>query len=150
MVVFVQAFDELAIDAGGSGVMPLERLFAEIRVNPAAPEHWWAYALLFSTMIPSLINLMIGGASLVRGLPGIASWLLQWMPEGKVLSFHRHQIATVLTGQILVGAALGLAAQVAILIAVIGYALPWFGFTLLDLAQAVAAFDFPRRLVLLF
>ena len=29
--------------------------------HPSAPEYWWLYALLLSTMIPSLVNLVIGG-----------------------------------------------------------------------------------------
>ena len=35
-------------------------LFDDIAAHPTAPEYWWVYALLFSTMIPSIINLMIG------------------------------------------------------------------------------------------
>jgi hypothetical protein len=44
-------------------ILPLQQFFDGFAANPGAPEYWWAYALLFSTMIPSLINLMIGGAS---------------------------------------------------------------------------------------
>jgi hypothetical protein len=58
-----QAFDELAVHGGGeqAAVLPLDKLFDGIAKNPAAPEYWWAYALLLSSMIPSLINLMISG-----------------------------------------------------------------------------------------
>jgi hypothetical protein len=49
----------------------------------AAPEYWWAYALLLSTTIPSLVNLAIGGMALTRGIPWLARLLLQWIPEGK-------------------------------------------------------------------
>ena len=63
MVVAVQAFDALAVHGGGSLVLPLNRLFTGIAAHPTAPEYWWLYALLLSTMIPSLVNLVIGGAS---------------------------------------------------------------------------------------
>jgi hypothetical protein len=53
------------------------------RHRAAAPEYWWAYALLLSTMIPSLVNLAIGGMALTRGIPWLARLLLQWIPEGK-------------------------------------------------------------------
>jgi hypothetical protein len=53
------------------------------RHRAAAPEYWWAYALLLSTMIPSLVNLAIGGMALTRGIPWPARLLLQWIPEGK-------------------------------------------------------------------
>ena len=49
----------------------LDALFDGIATHPTAPEYWWIYALLLSTMIPSLINLVIGGASLSRGVPGL-------------------------------------------------------------------------------
>ncbi|MGH6840124.1 MAG: hypothetical protein ACREDT_15315, partial [Methylocella sp.] len=57
MVISVQAFDELAVHGGGAkaAVLPLDALFDGIAKNPTAPEYWWAYALLLSTMIPSLI-----------------------------------------------------------------------------------------------
>jgi len=53
MVIGVQAFDELAVHGGGekAAVLPLPALFDGIAKNPAAPEYWWAYALLLSSMI---------------------------------------------------------------------------------------------------
>ena len=36
-------------------------------------------------MIPSLINLVIGGASLLRGIPGLPASLLQFVPAGKAV-----------------------------------------------------------------
>jgi hypothetical protein len=35
-------------------------LFDGIAAHLSAPEYWWLYALLLSTMIPSLVNLIIG------------------------------------------------------------------------------------------
>lgn len=147
MVVFVQAFDALAVHSGGVAILPLDQLFSGIAARPAAPEYWWAYALLLSTMIPSLLNLMIGGASLMRGVPGLPSLLLRSIPDGKaVLPWDRHWIAAVLTGQITIGAILGIAAQAAITVGVILYVMPWLGFGLLDLAREVAAFNLSARL----
>jgi hypothetical protein len=72
MVVGVQSFDELAVHVGGkkAAVLSLPALFNGIANNPAAPEYWWAHALLLSTMIPSIINLAIGGMAFTRGIPG--------------------------------------------------------------------------------
>jgi hypothetical protein len=115
-----------------------------MKEQPSAPEYWWAYALLLSTMIPSLLNLMIGGASLLRGIPGLPALLLRFMPASKaVLSFNRELLALVLTCQIFVGAFLGIAAQFVLAIGVIFYMLPWMGLELLRTAQAVADFDLP-------
>jgi hypothetical protein len=151
MVVGVQAFDASAVHGGGAPVLPLEPLFNGIAAQPRAPEYWWIYALLLSTMIPSLVNLVIGGASLVRGLPGVPSILLRFMPDkGGVLKWDRHWIAAVLTTQVAAGAALGMAAQVFLVVGIIGYVMPFFGLELLDMARDVAAFNLPARVGQLF
>jgi hypothetical protein len=104
------------------------------------------YALLVSTMIPSLVNPVVGGTSLVRGLPGVSSLLLRYIPErGGVLKWDLHWIATVLSTQVAAGAVLGIAAQVFLVWVIIGYVMPWLGADLLDMARAVAAFTLPAR-----
>jgi hypothetical protein len=109
------------------------------------------YALSVSTMIPSLVNLVIAGTSLVRGLPGVPSLLLRFMPErGTMPKFERAWIATVLTTHVAASAALGIAAQVFLVVVIIGYVMPFFGLELLDMARGVAAFDLPARVGQLF
>jgi hypothetical protein len=131
--------------------LPLDALFSGIAAHPSAPEYWWLYALLLSTMIPSLVNLVIGGTSLVRGLPGLPLLLLKFIPaRGTVPKFDRAWIATVLTAQVAVGAALGIAAQVVLVVVIIGYVMPFFGLELLDIARDVAAFNLPARVGQLF
>jgi hypothetical protein len=147
MVIGVQAFDELTEHGGGAAVLPLGKLFDGIEAHPGAPEYWWAYALLLSTMIPSMINLMIGGASLARGIPGLSSPLLRLIPAGKAVpTLNREWIALVLTSQIVGGAILGAVAQIVLAVVLIVYVMPWFGLELLDLARAVAEFNVPGRL----
>ena len=146
MVVGVRAVDTLAAHAGGARVLPLEPLFTGIGGHPSAPEYWWLYALLLSTMIPSLVNLVIGGASLTRGLPGLPSLLLRKIPApGNVLKWDRHWIATVLTAQVAAGAPLGIAAQGLLVVLIIGYVVAFFGLELLDMAREVTAFNLPER-----
>jgi hypothetical protein len=112
MVLGVQAFDELAVHGGGKAVLPLDTLFDGISKNPAEPQYWWAYALLLSSMIPSLINLTISGMALTRGIPWLAPLLLQWIPEGKAVPEYKRQLAAIgLTTQMFAGAGLGPAAQ---------------------------------------
>ncbi len=151
MVIGVQAFDHLAEFGGGPDqrVLPLAPLLDGIAANPWAPEHWWIYALLLSTMIPSLISLMIGGASLFRGIPGLAALLLRVIPADKAAMpmFDRAWLALVLTCQVFAGAFLGMAAQAFLAVGVISYILPWLGFGLLDTAREVAALDLPTRML---
>jgi hypothetical protein len=151
MVIGAQAFDHLAEFGGGpeKRVLPLAPLLDGIAANPWAPEYWWVYALLLSTMIPSVISLMIGGASLFRGIPGLAALLLRVIPADKAAMpmFDRAWLALVLTCQVFAGAFLGIASQSVLAIGVISYVLPWLGFGLLDTAREVAAFDLPTHLL---
>jgi hypothetical protein len=149
-VLSIQLFDGLAAHSAGEGarILPLGQLLDGIEAHPAAPELWWVYAMLLSTMIPSLVNLTISGASLVRGIPWITKVLLWLMPErGAPPSFDRQWIALLLTSQVFVGAAIGVIAQGALAYLVIWWLLPPFGFGLLDLARAVAAPDLPGQAI---
>jgi hypothetical protein len=151
MVVGVQAFDELAVHGGGKPVLPLDTLFDGIAKNPAAPEYWWAYALLLSSMIPSLINLAISGMAFTRGIPGLAKLLLNWIPEGRDMPDYKRQPAAIgLMIQMFAGAALGIAVQLTIAWFLILRVMPAIGLDLLDMARAVAAFDLPTRIGQLF
>jgi hypothetical protein len=149
MVIGVQAFDELAVHGGGeqAAVLPIDKLFDGIANNPAAPEYWWAYALLLSSMIPSIINLAIGGMAFTRGIPWLARLLLQWIPEGKAVPEYKRQPAAIgLTVQMFAGAFLGIAAQALLAWGLIFHVMPWIGLDLLDMARAVAVFDLPMQL----
>jgi hypothetical protein len=151
MVIGVQAFDELAVHGGGeqAAVLPIDKLFDGIANNRAAPEYWWAYALLLSSMIPSIINLAIGGMAFTRGIPWLARLLLQWIPEGKAVPEYKRQPAAIgLTIQMFAGAGLGIAAQAFLAWGLIFHLMPWIGLDLLDMARA--AFDLPRRVAQLF
>jgi hypothetical protein len=148
MVFGVQAFDHLAEHGGGARILPLDQLLNGLAAHPSAPEYWWLYALLVSSMLPSLINLMIGGVPFVRGIPGLPSLLLRFMPVGKAVpTFDRTWLAVVLTLQVFVGAGLGIAAQVVLAVGVIFYIMPWMGVELLDAANDVADFDLPGRVL---
>src|ERR1700730_13092434 len=102
-------------------------------------------------MIPSLVNLVIGGTSLVRGLSGVPSLLLRYIPErGGVLKWDRPWIATLISAQVAAGSALGIDSQALLVVVIIGYVMPLFGLELLDMARDVAAFNLPARVGQLF
>ena len=62
-----------------------------------------------------------------------------------MLKWDRHWIATVFTAQVAAGAALGIAAQVFLVVVIIGYIMPWVGSDLLGIARDVTAFNLPAR-----
>lgn len=158
MVLGVQAFDHVAVLGGGAPVLCLQPsldahipcprpLFDGIAVQSAAPEYWWVYMMLLSTMIPSLVNLAISGASLMRGIPGVPALLLARMVPGEAVpGFERSWMALLLTGQWVVGIALGLVAQGVLVWVILFGLLPGVGFSLLGFARDVASLDLPARL----
>lgn len=145
MVVGVQGFDALTVHGGGTPVLPLVPLFDGIAAHPTAPEYWWLYAPPFDhdpePSEPSHWRRIAGART-----AGVPSLLLRSIPaQGNVPKFDRAWVATVLTAQVAVGAALGIAAQALLVIVVLGYVMPFFGLELLDMARDVAAFNLPAR-----
>jgi hypothetical protein len=148
MVIGIQTFDTLAVRGGGKALLPLAPLFDGIAAHPEAPEYWWVYALLLSTMIPSLINLAVGGTALTRAVPGLPSLLLRFLPATSgVPGYNRAWIAAVLTLQAGLGAFLGVAVQGLVAWGLIFHAMPAVGLGLLDLARGLAALDLPARVI---
>ena len=109
-------------------------------------------ALFLSTMIPCLVNLVIGGTSLVRGLPGRAvptpavhprTW---WRPQMEP-ALDRH--CPDGSGRRRRGPG-HCAAQVFLVWVIIGYVMPFFGLELFDMSRDVAASNLPPRVGQLF
>ena len=145
LVIGVQAFD-LAVTLGGDKpTLPLGPLFDGIARHPGDPANWWVYARLLSTLIPSVTNLLIGSVSLTRGVPGVSTLLLRFMPVGAAVpAFDRTWIAAVLTAQWLIGLLLMLAAF-ALLGWLVSILVPDVGAWFLAYARAVAGLDLPRQ-----
>jgi hypothetical protein len=88
---------------------------------PWYSEYWRVYALLLTTVLPSMINLMIGGTSLLRRVLGLPRLILRKLPSGKAVpDFDRTWIALLLTLQIVAGAILGIAAQAILIVGILG------------------------------
>jgi hypothetical protein len=152
MVLGVQAFDAFALRGGGQPVLPLPPLFKGLAEHPTAAEYWWLHALLLSTLVPSVVNLALGGFSLLRGWPTLNDWLLRQLPDRPSLTHAEVQqpylVAFVLTAQWGVGALLGIAAQAVLVWAILGGAMPRVGVGLLELMRSLALLNLPGRLIL--
>jgi len=152
MVVAIQTLNLMAVRGGGEAILPvaplLHAVFNSLKENSFEPEHWWAYTLLVSGMIPSLINLTIGGFSLLRGIPIISRYLSAYLPADQAVAPQtRYWISLVLAVQVMAGACLGFAAQFILLPWwIFGYVLPGLGFGVLKFALSIELFDLPKRM----
>ncbi len=148
MVLGVQAFGDLAAANAGEDarILDVPDLLANLRATPGDTKYMWVWATLFSTMIPSMINLMIGWASLLRGWG--ATGLLARMPaEGIASASVRHSVALRLTLQVCGGVAGGVLAQSLAIYILLWNALPWFASDLMTISQNLANMDLPARLL---
>jgi hypothetical protein len=102
-------------------------------------------------MIPSLINLAIGGMAFTRGVPGVSRLLLRWIPEGREVPDYRRPLAALaLTGQMFAGAVLGIVAQTLLAWGLVFHVMPAIGLDLLWLCEQLANFNLPSQLYNLF
>ncbi len=148
-VFAVQTFDDIAALRAGDGarILPLDDLFKGLDSRPADPEYWWVWLMLFSTLIPSALNLCVAAASLIRGLPFLNAWIVRRMASADAKrDSDRLLLAGVLSGQIAGGfLATGLALYF-IGVWFLPTWLPLLGGYVERFAEALAAYDAPRRI----
>ena len=106
-VVAVQTFDDIGVlRAGEAGrVLPLGPLFEKLFDNPAETENWWIWLMLFSTAIPSVVNLFIASFAFLRSMPFTTKWILSSMPENaEMRSRDCLRVSAALAVQVAIGA----------------------------------------------
>lgn len=142
MISAVDLFDHLAVAGGGEKARvlpPMQFYLAALRAVPQAPEFWWVYATLFSTMIPSVINLFIAGFSFQRGLPMLRRWLLGAMRENEAMpGIKLFSAALLLTAQDAVAAIFALLVPIILTWGVVWQVMPRLALGILGLAEKVA------------
>lgn len=147
-VLAVQAFDAVAALRGLPPILPLDPLFEGLESSPGNPEFFWLYAMLLSTTIPSVANLVLGGFSLMRGFPGLSKALLLAIPAGQPPLRHDRAVISFILAFHWIGALLlGLGVQAGLIVLVIVYVMPSLGLDLLDVARTLARLDLPAHLL---
>lgn len=145
----VQLFGHLTVLGGSSVYLDAGQVLdglADPKLR-TAPEFWWLYAMLFSTLVPSIINVSLGALSLMRGFPGLHSRLARRMPLGAaVLESERMWIAPLLALQSMLAVATGMVVMLGLIWLIIGWGLPVLGLNVVSLLQALEADDYPARL----
>jgi hypothetical protein len=149
----VQTFDDIAVLRAGAQArtLPLGPLFEGLETRPGDPEFWWVWLMLFSTLIPSALNLCIACASLIRGAPFLNTWIVKRMqPVDPARDSDRLLLASALAVQIAGGV---LATGVALYLIGIWFLpiwLPILGGFVRDFSEALAAYNAPARVMMWF
>lgn len=151
IVLGVQTLDLVAVRGGAQPILPMAPLLDAVmegfRTKSFRAEYWWVYTLILSAMIPSLLNLAIGGFSLVRGVPLLSRYLQPHLPEHRAVSPpERNWISLVLSVQVIAGIGLGFLAQFVLLPWwIFGYVLPGLGLGVFHFAQTIEALNLPSQ-----
>jgi hypothetical protein len=152
-VFAVQTFDDIAVLRAGAQArtLPLGPLFEGLETRPGDPEFWWLWLMLFSTLIPSALNLSIAAASLIRGLPFLNTWLVKRMQTaGAMRDSDRLLLASALSVQI-AGAVLATGVALYLIGAwFLPIWLPFLGTRVRDFSEVLAAYDAPARIMIWF
>ncbi len=152
-VFAVQTFDDIAVLRAGpqARILPLGALFEGLEGRPGDPEFWWLWLMLFSTLIPSALNLCLAASSLIRGLPFLNTWIVKRMQAaGAMREPDRLLLASALSAQIAGGF---LATGVALYLIGVWFLpiwLPFLGAYVRDFSEALAAFNAPARIMMWF
>ena len=149
-VIAVQIFDDIAVFSAGpqARVLPLASLFDGLANQPGDYEYWWVWAMLFSTQIPSVFNLVVAACALARGFGPLTHWIVRRMPDGApVAAKDRLLVAAALAVQIAGGAlAAGLALYVLALL-VLPRALPFLGDVIRNVSERLAIYNAPAHTI---
>ena len=78
LVAIVHAANALS----GTVLVDVGAILVQLRETPWKPGNYWVYLTVFSTMIPSVINLVCGGVSVLPAWLGPRRWIVrQYLPE---------------------------------------------------------------------
>jgi hypothetical protein len=137
-----EIFNHAVISGGGEAIVDPARQLA-LLANPATRgdyEHWWLYAMLFSTQLPAIANITFGTFCLLRGLPIVNRWIAGLLPaSGGIGLWQRLSVATATAAQFGLAVTMGLIGLYYLyfwgLVALVDAT---FGVTLIELLRSVS------------
>ncbi|MCA8901902.1 MAG: hypothetical protein KDA53_11710 [Hyphomonas sp.] len=101
-LVYLKLMNTVSITNGGKPVLDVTQIILDLRTNPGNPSLWWIYVTVFTTFLPSVVNLSLGGLSVLRGVPGFTRRIAKkWLPEDPALLTVRQRaiVSAALTSQ---------------------------------------------------
>jgi hypothetical protein len=109
LIAALQMADRIIVHFGGENVANVLALLDNIADKPRDPANYWAYATLFSTLIPSALNTVVGAVSLIGWwLPRARQWVLDQLSalDSEDDEGIRIRVAALLAVQLGIGTAL--------------------------------------------
>ena len=105
LVAALHAVDWISRYTEGRELIDLPRRLLSLAQRPRDAENWWVYFALFSTLIPSALNLLIGMVSLVTVAFPLRRWLLATIPRLQKEGWDgtRKKVLAMLAAQSFVG-----------------------------------------------
>ena len=99
-IAYLEWLNVLSIRAGTGEVIDISGLLDSLKTSPSDPSLFWIYVTIFTTFIPSLVNLFLGGLSLVRGVPGMNRKISKILPADprEMTAKRRIEAALMLAG----------------------------------------------------
>ncbi len=135
-----EVFDAMTLWGGNPAILDPEAMLAELRNNAKVgnTHYWWLYAMLFSTQIPALLNLLFGVFCVLRGVTGWNAWMLLRLPEtGEIGVWQRMFVGGAWAGQFGLAVAIGLLGVYAFFTVLIQWIDPGFGSHLIDVLDGM-------------
>lgn len=149
VVLGVQTVDMAAESEGARPLLSvaplLDAVIEGFRTKTFKAEYWWLYTLMLSGMVPSLLNLVAGGFSLLRGIPLVSRYLHTHLPENRPVPAHeRNWVSLLLSVQVVAGMGLAALAQLVLLPWwIFGHVLPGLGVGIAQFAQNIEKLNLP-------
>jgi hypothetical protein len=104
LIASLQGADAILLHFHRESVADVFALLDNIAENPRDPANYWAYATLFSTLIPSALNAVIGAVSLIGWwLPQAREWVLtqlRVLDRDETDEGMRFRVCSALAGQV--------------------------------------------------
>ena len=98
--------------AGRTKIIDVDATLAAL-ADPAQrgqTKYWWIYATLFSTLIPSILNVAVAALSLMRGVPSFHQLIAAKMRPGKpMMEIHLIWMPAALAFEVMLAAMVGVA-----------------------------------------
>ena len=156
-VVAVQLFGDLAVhhaktvlhaENDNARIIHFAQLFDSLENHPTDYENWWIWLMLFSTAIPSVVNLLIACFSLLRGWPPLGRWMGRQFREGEAMAEPvKIGLAAILSAQIAHGVLMSGALLYGLMTRAGPLVLPAYAGWLRDASEWLAACNVPAHVV---